>query len=74
MVTPRGGSPSLTCKMGLQAPFEAGTVIAALIALTPLLGWAAQGLAWPAQPQPQPPSEALDVDVSSLPSLTPVVS
>ena len=33
------------CKMGLQAPFEAGTVIAALIAPTPLLGWAALGLA-----------------------------
>lgn len=38
------------CEMGLQAPFEAGTVIAALIALTLLVGWAALGLAWPAQP------------------------
>ena len=38
------------CEMGLQAPSEAGIVTAALIAPPPLLGWAALGLAWPAQP------------------------
>lgn len=49
------------CEKGLGAPFEAGAVIAALIAPTPPLGWAALGLAGPAQPRPRPPREALDV-------------
>lgn len=69
----RGLSPN-TQEAASPAPFEAGAVIAALIAATALVGWAEPRLARPGPASPQPPGAALDVGRLQSLSLMPVVS